>query len=326
VTTLISRGRIERLAGGGSADTREVPAVLSTVGVKADGHNVMDWEFPRTVPLIDSHLDRAGIDSVIGKVIPRKSDGRLLGTLCFAAPSVNERAGVAYELVKAGFVSDVSVGFQVLKATRATGYDRPPGSLDIQLAQLQEVSVVAIGADSDAKIQLGRALSRQSRGRETRQDRELIARALAEHNRDDISGREARERRARELARAPQAQRTTEELRQRAAQLQGAVRASDAAANDALRSGLGGSRSTQSVLGIVKDSRQDAVAHHAALGAELRDASTALTRASGKLDATHGASEDLEEARNCVRRARDAHKMLADDLATPPADVSAPNL
>src|SRR5580700_10219679 len=237
MTTLIVRGRIERLADSGSAD-REVQAVLSTRGPKSDGHDIMDWEFPRTVPLLDSHLDRAGIDSVIGKVIPRKSDGRLLGTLCFAAPSVNERAGVAYELVKAGFVSDVSVGFQPIKATRATGPGRPPGSLDIQLAQLQEVSVVAIGADSDAKIQLGRALSRQSRGRETRQDRELIARALAEHNRDDISGREARERRARELARAPQTQRTTEERRARAVELLARVRGSDAAASDSLRAAL----------------------------------------------------------------------------------------
>lgn len=180
-------GRIERSSA--AAEDRSFPgSVLSTDAVARDGHRVFGWIVPdsRSVPLVDSHQDQDGIDRVLGRVTGihsgaarAKRDGvlpaPLLGTPGFVGTDVNPRAGPAFGLYAGGICDALSVSFLIREATPAR--DRGPGALDIAVAELLEVSVVAVPSDVNAKVL--RALEAQRRGRATSEDRRIIARAIA---------------------------------------------------------------------------------------------------------------------------------------------------
>jgi len=186
-------GRIQR--SGTAVEDRSFPAILSTSDVARDRHRVFGWKAPesRSVPLVDSHQDADGIHRVLGKVTGIRSGSAggkrgdvmpapLEGVVVFAAAGVNPAADTAFRLYEAGYCDALSVSFIPVEAKPAR--DRGPGAMDIQVAELLEVSVVAVPSDVNAKV-LARALRRHARGGETREDRELIARAIQSRLREE---------------------------------------------------------------------------------------------------------------------------------------------
>lgn len=168
-------GRITRSSNG---NERSMDAVLSTSDIALDGHRVLSWEYPKSVPLIDTHHDGEGVRNVIGRVVPRWDGRRLLGRLEFATGDVNPDAEVAFRLCEAGYVDSVSVGFVPVEWEFANEYGRAPGAMDISVAKLLETSVCAVGSDENAKI-LARSIRRKLSGRrETAEDRAARAQAL----------------------------------------------------------------------------------------------------------------------------------------------------
>lgn len=180
-------GRILRAAG--SFD-RSISCVLSTGIVARDGHviNPRGWILPNSgaVPLIDSHNDQKGIRSVIGSTNTIRvgtadletggSGAALLGTLNFAAADINPDAEVAYQLYRAGYADSVSVSFIPVEWQMAS--DRGRGAMNIDSAELLEVSVVAVPSDVNAKT-LARAVRASVAGRATADDRRVLRLAQA---------------------------------------------------------------------------------------------------------------------------------------------------
>jgi hypothetical protein len=152
---------------------RSVEAVLSTDQPVA----VMDWnryevidevlladggDYPRQMPLLECHA-RYSLDNVLGSVRDIRRDGNnWVGRLFFAKD--NERADQAWDLVRQGHVTDVSIGYRSTKFT-----DIPAGQsgavngktytatgergLRVTTAySAKEGSLVPIGADSKAKV------------------------------------------------------------------------------------------------------------------------------------------------------------------------------
>jgi hypothetical protein len=152
---------------------RSVEAVLSTDQPVA----VMDWnryevidevlladggDYPRQMPLLECHA-RYSLDNVLGSVRDIRRDGNnWVGRLFFAKD--NERADQAWDLVRQGHVTDVSIGYRSTKFT-----DIPAGqsgavngktytatgerALRVTTAySAKEGSLVPIGADSKAKV------------------------------------------------------------------------------------------------------------------------------------------------------------------------------
>jgi hypothetical protein len=185
-TRTIRSERGELIRSAVTAD-RSMSAVLSTGLVARDNHKVdpKGWVHGASVPLVDSHRDGDGIRSVLGRVTQIRlgsaalgSGDRvpaLLGMLNFADPAVNPDAEVAYQLCRSGFIDSVSVSFVPLEYS--TAYDRDGKGMDISSAELLEVSLVAIPADTSAKI-LARAVRAQLRGQCTATDRAALARAI----------------------------------------------------------------------------------------------------------------------------------------------------
>jgi hypothetical protein len=145
------------------------------------------------VPLVDSHRDREGIRSVLGKVTDIRvgnaalESGRmapaLLETLNFAEPDISPDAEVAYHLYRCGYADSVSVSFIPLEWE----YSDRPGGLDISRAELLEVSAVAVPSDVNAKV-LARAVRAQIGGHVTAADRRVLAEAIRRRiERDDAA-------------------------------------------------------------------------------------------------------------------------------------------
>jgi hypothetical protein len=174
-----------------SADTegRSLPGVLSTGEIARDGHKVdpKGWVYPATVPLVDSHRDHEGIRTVLGNVTYIRTGTTeldsgdrvpaLLGTINYASSDVNPDAEVAYQLALAGYATALSVSFIPLEYERATDRGRKPGAMDISSAELLEVSAVAVPSDTSAKV-LARAVRAHVAGRETPEDRRVLAQAI----------------------------------------------------------------------------------------------------------------------------------------------------
>ncbi len=193
-------GRIIRAA---RAESRSFPAVLSTGEVARDGHRVdpRGWKYPATVPFVDSHLDHTGIRSVLGNVTFMRTGTAeldsgdrvpaLLGTVNYAPGETNPDSEVAYQLALAGYATGLSVSFIPLDAAPATERGRRSGALDISSAELLEVSAVAVPSDTSAKV-LARAVRAHVAGRETREDRRVLAQAIKLRvERDDAAARAA---------------------------------------------------------------------------------------------------------------------------------------
>ncbi|MGH9641369.1 MAG: hypothetical protein ACRD3Q_02985 [Terriglobales bacterium] len=187
-TIRTARGRIMREAPG---DSRTLRAVLSTGEVALDGHTIdpNGWIVPdsKSVPLIDSHNDAAGIRTVLGRVTNIRAgsaplaSGRtatcLLGILDFAPPTINPDAEVAYQLYLAGYANSVSVSFVPIEWDYANKLGRAPGAMDISAARLLEASLVGVPSDDNARV-LARAVRAELTGDVTNSDRRALARAI----------------------------------------------------------------------------------------------------------------------------------------------------
>jgi hypothetical protein len=180
-------GRILRSAGTGN---RSLPAILSTGEVARDGHTIdpKGWVYPSSVPFIDSHRDADGVKTILGNVTYMRTGTAeldsgdrvpaLLGTVNYAPAEINPDAEVAYQLALAGYSTALSVSFIPINWTPATERGRRSGAMDISSAELLECSACAVPSDVNAKV-LARAVRAHLDGRETRADRQAIARAIA---------------------------------------------------------------------------------------------------------------------------------------------------
>lgn len=124
-----------------------VPEVLLTSGA----------QFPssRQVPFLDSHARNSTSDQ-LGSVRTIRTDGEIIvGRLHF-----DESANTQWNKVRAGHITDVSAGYQVLKRTyvaqgktATVGGRSFTGPVNVVTSwRLKEVSLVPIGADDQAKL------------------------------------------------------------------------------------------------------------------------------------------------------------------------------
>jgi len=159
-------------------ESRSVEAVLST----ESRVEVYDWrrgeiieevlvadaaDAPRQLPLLNTH-SRYSIDDVLGSVKSIRVedvDGTraIVGRLEFAQD--DQDADRAWNKVRQGHLTDVSVGYRVVEATEVEpgntasvgGREYKAGKTRLRIAtawRLREVSVVPIGADQAAKTRL----------------------------------------------------------------------------------------------------------------------------------------------------------------------------
>ncbi|MFZ5831447.1 MAG: phage portal protein, partial [Planctomycetota bacterium] len=164
-------------------DERSVEAVVATEQRSV----VYDWnrgtieevliaggaEYGAQVPLLDNHY-RYSLEAVLGSVRQiRVSGDQVSGRLYFARG--HEAAETAWNLVRQGHLTDVSVGYRPIdggyvdiepgQTAVVAGRSYTAGSRVLRITQrwvVKEVSIVPIGADSAAKIREDRAtLSRQ---------------------------------------------------------------------------------------------------------------------------------------------------------------------
>lgn len=94
--------------------------------------------------------DSGSVENVVGRATNVRVEGnRLVGDIEFMAASVNPNAEIVYQMVKAGYLRAVSVGFQPLDwvATKDKGR---PGGIDFRKQELLEISIVPIPANPNA--------------------------------------------------------------------------------------------------------------------------------------------------------------------------------
>ena len=115
----------------------------------------------RRVPMLDSH-NRFSTSDVLGAGSDLETEEhRLLGTLVF--DSEDERAAGVERKVRSGFITDVSIGYDVLAQTyiepgrsaKINGKTYKAGDAGLNVAtdwRLREISPTPIGADDKAKI------------------------------------------------------------------------------------------------------------------------------------------------------------------------------
>jgi hypothetical protein len=118
-------------------------------------------EHPEQIPLIDSH-DRSSIRNIVGSVRNIRAEGEnLVGTLHFVPG--DELSEKAWNLVRAGHLTDVSISAKVIEDARIpAGVKRSVGGREfaagprpqrvVMRSRAREVSLTPIGADSAAKI------------------------------------------------------------------------------------------------------------------------------------------------------------------------------
>jgi hypothetical protein len=120
-------------------------------------------ELPDQVPLLESHA-RWSLDTVLGSIRGLVADdeaGQIRGTLHFAEG--DDAAERAWNKVRQGHLTDLSAGYRILSEERVEpntsatvkGREYKAESVPVMVAtrwQLKEGSLVAIGADSEAKV------------------------------------------------------------------------------------------------------------------------------------------------------------------------------
>ena len=153
-------------------EARTVEAVLSTEGRV----EMWDWrsgeiveevllsdgvDLPRQVPMLNTH-SRWSLGDVLGSVREIRKDGTdTVGRLHFAED--DEDSERAWNKVRQGHVTDVSVGYRVIASTeiqagqtaKIKGREWKAGSRMLRVAtkwKLREASLVPIGADEAAKM------------------------------------------------------------------------------------------------------------------------------------------------------------------------------
>jgi HK97 family phage prohead protease len=94
--------------------------------------------------------DAGSVENVIGRAKNVRVDGnRLVGEIEFMDGSVNPNAEIVYQMVKAGYLRAVSVGFQPLDWVAAKDKGRA-GGIDFRKQELLEISIVPIPANPNA--------------------------------------------------------------------------------------------------------------------------------------------------------------------------------
>ncbi|MDD4891456.1 MAG: HK97 family phage prohead protease [Phycisphaerae bacterium] len=153
-------------------DERSIEATIST----DQAVEVFDWrsgevvsevllgsgaDLPRRMPLLGIH-NRWTLDGVLGSARDLRREGENLVARLFFARD-NAQADSAWNLVRQGHLTDVSVGYRVNESTQipsgqtatVAGRSYTAGKRALRVAtrwSLKEVSVVPIGADSQAKV------------------------------------------------------------------------------------------------------------------------------------------------------------------------------
>jgi len=136
-----------------NTESREVEAVVATnnpvpvgsVSEVLDMAGVDLGEFNRGAPVLKDH--RRSVDSTVGAVVPqstRVENGKLIARLRLAE-------GQAWELVRDGFVSQVSVGFVANDVSERRGENGEPQIVVTSWAP-KEVSLVPLGLDPASRI------------------------------------------------------------------------------------------------------------------------------------------------------------------------------
>lgn len=153
-------------------EERSVEAVLTT----EQPVEVFDWStgrivdevlvsgrgrFPKQTPLLENH-SRFSLDDVVGSTRGfEQNNGEWLGRLFFAEG--DERADRAWNKVRQGHLTDVSIGYRVRefksvppgKSAKIGEREYTAGNKELRVAtswEVKEVSLVPIGADDMAKI------------------------------------------------------------------------------------------------------------------------------------------------------------------------------
>lgn len=150
-----------RLATSGSPviadDSRVVTFVFSdnTVDRYGDTIDARGWVLDnfRANPVALFGHDAESVENVIGRAKNLRVDGnRLIGDIEFMEASVNPNAEIVYQMVKAGFLNTVSVGFAPLEWKLTSDKNRP-GGVDFKKQELLEISIVPIPANPNALVQ-----------------------------------------------------------------------------------------------------------------------------------------------------------------------------
>lgn len=136
------------------ADSRVVRFIFSDSSVDRYGDTIdaRGWaiEHFMTNPVALFGHDSGTIENVVGKAVRVWVEGdKLVGDIEFAEASVNPAAETVFQMVKAGYLNAVSVGFAPLEWTLTKDKSRP-GGIDFKKQELLEISIVPIPANANA--------------------------------------------------------------------------------------------------------------------------------------------------------------------------------
>jgi HK97 family phage major capsid protein/HK97 family phage prohead protease len=113
---------------------------------------ILDRVKNNAVPALFGH-DASTVENVIGRPKNVRVVGsRLLGDIEFATGDINPRAEAVFQMIKSGFLSGVSVGFQPIEWERSKDKSRPQ-AIDFKRQILLEISVCPVVANPNALVQ-----------------------------------------------------------------------------------------------------------------------------------------------------------------------------
>ncbi len=137
-----------------TADDRCFKAVLSSSDIADDGHRILGWDLSRFEPNPVLQFGHSCVVPSVGNVKNLSfRNGVLKGTICFAPEGIYDLADTLCGLYRAGVMRALSVGFRPKVWRYSKDPKRSPGSMDIDIAELDEVSLVPIGADPTALVE-----------------------------------------------------------------------------------------------------------------------------------------------------------------------------
>jgi HK97 family phage prohead protease len=138
-------------------DSRVVSFVFSDASVDRYGDtiNPRGWvldNFNANPVALFGH-DTSSVENVVGRASNVRVEGdRLIGDIEFMGGDVNPNAEAVFQMVKAGFLRTVSVGFQPIEWVASKDRARP-GGIDFKKQELVEISIVPVPANANALVQ-----------------------------------------------------------------------------------------------------------------------------------------------------------------------------
>jgi len=138
-------------------DSRVVSFVFSDASVDRYGDtiNPRGWvldNFNANPVALFGH-DTSSVENVIGRASNVRVEGdRLIGDIEFMGGDVNPNAEAVFQMIKAGFLRTVSVGFQPMEWVASKDRARQ-GGIDFKKQELVEISIVPVPANANALIQ-----------------------------------------------------------------------------------------------------------------------------------------------------------------------------